>query len=169
MSALRVRVCLALLVIAGFALGCSEFVVIGIQPELAEAFGVSLSQTGNFMSFFAVAYAVATPILALVTGRFKRFTLLIAYSAVLIVGNLLAVMATSFSTMLLARVLMAWFPVLCLLLRSPSFPSSLIRSACPLLFRSFTRRFHSPWCFPLRLASWPQKFCLGMWRWLLFW
>lgn len=102
---MRVRVCLALLVVAGFALGCSEFVVIGIQPELAEAFGVSLSQTGDFMGFFAVAYAVATPILALVTGRFKRFTLLIVYSVVLIIGNLLAVMATSFSTMLLARVL----------------------------------------------------------------
>ena len=53
----------ALLVLLGFSLGCSEFVVIGIEPELAEAFDCSLAQVGDLISFFALAYAIATPLL----------------------------------------------------------------------------------------------------------
>lgn len=96
--------CIALLVALGFALGCSEFVVIGIEPEIAEALGVSLSQAGQLISFFSVAYAVLTPVLALTTGRFRRFHLLVAYAAILNIGNLLAVLAGSFDMLLAARV-----------------------------------------------------------------
>ena len=101
----RTRLCLVVLVLAGFALGCSEFVVVGIQPELAVNYGISLSRAGAFMSTFAVAYAACTPILALVTGRFKRYTLLIAYSVVFIAGNYLAMVASSFAVMIVARIL----------------------------------------------------------------
>ena len=61
------RLCIVLLVLLGFALGCSEFVVIGIEPELARDFGVSLAQVGQLISLFSITYAVLTPILALVT------------------------------------------------------------------------------------------------------
>lgn len=98
------RLCIALLVALGFALGCSEFVVIGIEPEIADALGVSLSQAGQLISFFSVAYAVLTPVLALTTGRFRRFHLLVAYAVVLNVGNLMAVLAGSFEALLAARV-----------------------------------------------------------------
>lgn len=98
------RACIALLVALGFALGCSEFVVIGIEPEIAEALGVSLSQAGQLISFFSVAYAVLTPVLALSTGRFRRFHLLVAYAAILNIGNLIAVLAGSFDMLLAARV-----------------------------------------------------------------
>lgn len=98
------RACIALLVALGFALGCSEFVVIGIEPEIAEALGVSLSQAGQLISFFSVAYAVLTPVLALTTGRFRRFHLLVAYAAILNIGNLIAVLAGSFDMLLAARV-----------------------------------------------------------------
>ena len=98
------RLCIVLLVLLGFALGCSEFVVIGIEPELARDFGVSLAQVGQLISLFSITYAVLTPILALVTGRFRRFQLLVAYSVVL--GNLAAMLAPTFEVLLASRVLL---------------------------------------------------------------
>ncbi|MDO5335145.1 MAG: MFS transporter [Coriobacteriia bacterium] len=98
--------CLALLVLLGFSLGCSEFSVIGIEVELAHDFGVSLSEVGQLISLFALAYAVMTPILTLATGRFKRYTLLVAYSVMFVLANLMAVLATSFGFLLLSRVIL---------------------------------------------------------------
>ena len=105
MSAARRWACIVLLVVLGFALGCSEFVVIGIEPELAEYFGVNLAEVGKLISFFAMTYAVATPVLALSTGRFRRYQLLIAYSVLFCLGNAVAAFAPSFGVLLLSRVL----------------------------------------------------------------
>ena len=96
---------IALLVMLGFTLGCSEFIVIGIEPELARDFDVSLARVGELMSFFAVAYAICTPVLALTTGWFKRFTLLIVYSFVFCLANLAAMLAPSFDMLLASRVI----------------------------------------------------------------
>ena len=100
----RKLLCVALLVLLGFSLGCSEFVVIGIEPELAVAFDVDLARVGQLISSFALTYAVATPVLALSTGRFRRYQLLVAYSALFCVGNLVAAIATAFDVLLVSRV-----------------------------------------------------------------
>ena len=102
----RPGLCIALLVALGFILGCAEFSVIGIEAELSRDFGVSLSRVGDFISFFALAYAVCTPVLALTTGRFRRHTLLVAYCLVFCAANLLAMLAGSFATMLFARIVL---------------------------------------------------------------
>ena len=99
------NLCVVLLVLLGFSLGCSEFVVIGIETELADAFGVTLQNVGLVMSVFALAYATCTPALALGTGRFRRYTLLIAYAALFVLGNAVAAMAPSFEVLLVSRVL----------------------------------------------------------------
>ena len=101
----RRHLCVALLVLLGFSLGCSEFVVIGIEPDLAASFQVPLARAGELISFFAVTYAAATPVLALTTGRFRRFQLLVAYSAVFILANLVQAAAPSFEVLLASRVL----------------------------------------------------------------
>ena len=72
----------------GFSLGCSEFVVIGIESDLATELGVSLATAGQLISVFALVYAIATPVLALSTGRFRRYQLLVCYSVVFVLGNL---------------------------------------------------------------------------------
>ena len=104
-SSAHVGLCLALLVALAFSLGCSEFVVIGIEPQLARAFGVTLAGAGQTISCFAVAYATLTPVLALCTGRFRRYQLLVGYSALFLAGNVLQVLAPSFAVLLVARVL----------------------------------------------------------------
>ena len=90
----------------GFALGCSEFAVIGIESELSSGLGVSLSTVGQLVSLFALPYAIMTPVLALATGRFKRYTLLKVYCLVFIAGNLIAALAASFGMLLFARIAM---------------------------------------------------------------
>ena len=98
--------CVALLTLLGFSLGCSEFVVIGIETELAEAFGVSLARVGELISFFSITYAVCTPVLAITTGRFKRYQLLVAYAAVFIASNVAMAFAPTFELLLASRVLL---------------------------------------------------------------
>ena len=97
--------CVGLLVLLGFSLGCSEFIVIGIEGNIADAFSVSLAQAGELISSFAITYAVLTPVLAIATGRFRRFQLLMAYAAVFCAANLAQAVAPTFAVLLLSRVL----------------------------------------------------------------
>lgn len=106
MSRERRRLCAAVLVALGFALGCSEFVVIGIESDLARGLGVSLQTAGQLISVYSLCYAVLTPVLALSTGRFRRYQLLVAYCALFCVGNLVSAVATSFGILLVSRVLL---------------------------------------------------------------
>lgn len=97
--------CVGLLVLLGFSLGCSEFIVIGIEGNIADAFSVSLAQAGELISSFAITYAVLTPVLAIATGRFRRFQLLVAYAVVFCAANLVQAVAPTFAVLLLSRVL----------------------------------------------------------------
>ena len=98
-------VCVGLLVLLGFSLGCSEFVVIGIEQNIADAFSVTLARAGELISMFAITYAACTPVLAIVTGRFRRFQLLVAYAVVFCAANLVQAVAPTFTVLLLSRVL----------------------------------------------------------------
>ncbi len=100
----RAKLCVGLLVLLAFSLGCTEFAPIGIETELCGAFNASLAEVGRLISLYAITYAVSTPVLALVTGRFRRFNLLVAYAAVFVAGNALAAFATSLALMSVARV-----------------------------------------------------------------
>ena len=97
--------CVGLLVLLGFSLGCSEFVVIGIEVNIADAFSVTLAQAGELISMFAITYAACTPVLAIVTGRFRRFQLLVAYALIFCAANLVQAVAPTFAVLLLSRVL----------------------------------------------------------------
>lgn len=105
LSPARRRICVGLLVVLGFSLGCSEFAVIGVEQEIADAYGVTLAEAGQLISFFAMTYAFLTPLLTLATVRFKRFHLVVAYSAVFCVANLVQSLAPTFGVLLASRVL----------------------------------------------------------------
>lgn len=103
-SAGRTKLATVALVMVGFALGFAEFIVIGITPDIAELYNIPLSDAGNLVGYFAVAYAVSTPIIVLSTGRFKRFPLFVIFLIVFNVGNLLAILAPNYYTLLAARI-----------------------------------------------------------------
>lgn len=103
----RTKLATVALVTVGFALGFAEFIVIGITPDIAETYSITLSAAGNLVGYFAVSYAVSTPIIVLSTGRFRRFPLFCTFLAVFNVGNILAVVAPSYEVLMLARILTA--------------------------------------------------------------
>ena len=90
----------------GFSLGCSEFVVIGIESDLATELGISLATAGQLISVFALVYAIATPVLALSTGRFRRYQLLVCYSIVFVLGNLVMALAPNFQVLFISRIVL---------------------------------------------------------------
>lgn len=105
-SPMRCVLCVVMLVVLGFILGSSEFIIIGIEQQVADAFGVPLASVGGLVSVFALAYAVLTPVLALTTGRFRRYTLLIVYSLLFCAGNALAAASPTYELLYVARVLL---------------------------------------------------------------
>lgn len=106
LSPARTKLCLALLVLLGFSLGCSEFVVIGIESDLATELDISLAAAGQLISVFALVYAIATPVLALSTGRFRRYQLLVCYSIVFVLGNLVMALAPNFQVLFISRIVL---------------------------------------------------------------
>ena len=100
----RIKLATVALIIVGFALGFAEFIVIGIAPDIAEMYDIPLSDAGNLVGYFAVAYAVSTPIIVISTGRFRRFPLFVIFLVVFNVGNTLAVIAPSYEILMMARI-----------------------------------------------------------------
>ena len=106
-TSIRTKLATVALVTVGFALGFAEFIVIGITPDISEVYDVPLASAGNLVGYFAVAYAVSTPIVVLSTGRFRRFPLFVIYLTLFNLGNILAIAAASYEMLLVARILTA--------------------------------------------------------------
>ena len=84
------------LILLSFALGTSEFIIVGILPDISEGLSVSLTTAGSLVSMFAFVYAVATPFTAAMAGRFHRFALIISLTVVFVVGNFLCAIAPNY-------------------------------------------------------------------------
>lgn len=93
------------LTIGAFAIGTTEFVIVGLMPTISTDLSVTLPSAGLLVSFYALGVAVGAPVLTAMTGRVPRKTLLISLMALFTVANLLAWRAPSYDTLIVARVL----------------------------------------------------------------
>ncbi|UIJ78560.1 MFS transporter [Rhizobium leguminosarum] len=100
---------LALLVLAlsSFAIGTTEFVIMGLLPEVAADLSVSIPQAGWLVTGYALAVAIGAPVMAVLTAKLKRRTALIALMAFFIAGNLLCAVASDYWVLMIARVVTA--------------------------------------------------------------
>ena len=98
-------IALATLAFAAFVVGTAELVVVGILDLLAEDTGVSISTAGQLVTAYALGIAFGAPVISALTQRFDRRAVLRAAIAAFLVGNLVAVVATSFGMLLVVRVL----------------------------------------------------------------
>lgn len=94
---------LSVLALGGFAIGTSEFAMMGLMPELVRAFGVSEPQVGHMISSYALGVVVGAPLLAVLGAAWPRRSLLIALMGFYALGNLATALAPSYPTMLIAR------------------------------------------------------------------
>lgn len=93
------------LTISAFAIGTTEFVIVGLLPTMAADLRVSLPSAGLLVSLYALGVAVGAPVLTALTGRLPRKTLLLALMVLFTAGNLLAWQAPGYGTLVAARVL----------------------------------------------------------------
>jgi MFS transporter, DHA1 family, inner membrane transport protein len=95
------------LAIGAFAIGTTEFVVMGMLPEIAEGLGVSVSAVGILISAYAVGVVLGAPTLTAIGLRFTPRQTLVALMVVFVVGNTLSALAPSYGLLVAARVLTA--------------------------------------------------------------
>ncbi|MDR7377412.1 DHA1 family inner membrane transport protein [Rhodoferax ferrireducens] len=93
------------LAIAAFGIGTTEFVIMGLLPEVAGDLGVSIPSAGMLVSAYALGVAVGGPILAVATARLPRKTTLAWLMALFVLGNVGCALAPDYGWLMVARVL----------------------------------------------------------------
>lgn len=101
---------LALLALAvgAFGIGTTEFIPMGLLPEVADTFGVSIPTAGYVLSVYALGVVVGGPLLAVTGIRVPRKKMLLALMLVFIAGNLLSAVAPAYPVLLAGRVVSAF-------------------------------------------------------------
>jgi DHA1 family inner membrane transport protein len=92
------------LAISAFAIGTTEFVIMGLLPEVARDLAVSIPSAGLLVSGYALGVAVGAPLIAVVTSKMPRKLALQLLMGVFIVGNVLCAVASDYSVLMIARV-----------------------------------------------------------------
>ncbi|MDN7825016.1 MFS transporter [Burkholderia cenocepacia] len=93
------------LTISAFAIGTTEFVIVGLIPTIGADLGVSLPSAGLLVSLYALSVAIGAPLLTALTGRVPRKALLAGLMALFTVGNLVAWQAPGYESLIVARIL----------------------------------------------------------------
>lgn len=95
------------LISLSFMLGMSEFIVVGILPDIAAGLKVSEVTVGNLVSLFALVYAPVTPLGSALSARFPRFATHLTLVGVFLIGNVLCAFASNYGVLVVARILIA--------------------------------------------------------------
>lgn len=93
------------LTLSAFAIGTTEFVIVGLVPTIAQDLSVSLPSAGLLVSLYALGVAIGAPVLTALTGRWNRKVVLLALMSLFIAGNILAWLAPSYESLIAARIL----------------------------------------------------------------
>lgn len=99
----------ALLVCLSFLLGTSEFLVVGILPEIADGFQISITEAGSVISVFALVYACGTPFFAAFAGKYNRYKCVMVCTAIFMLSVLVSAISTSYTLFLISRIVTAIF------------------------------------------------------------
>lgn len=103
LSPRTVKLILFALGVGGFAIGTSEFAVMGLMPEIARGLGINEPQVGHVISAYALGVVVGAPLLAILGARLPRRTLLLALMGFYALGNLASALSPGYHAMLLFR------------------------------------------------------------------
>jgi len=93
------------LTLSAFAIGTTEFVIVGLIPTIAASLQVSVPSAGLLVSLYALGVAIGAPVLTALTGRVPRKLLLLGLMLLFTAGNLTAWMAPGYAALMAARVL----------------------------------------------------------------
>lgn len=102
------RLPLLALAVAAFAIGTTEFVIMGLLPEVASDLKVSIPSAGMLVSGYALGVAVGAPVLAALTAKMERKHALLLLMGLFILGNALCAIAPNYDVLMVARVVAAF-------------------------------------------------------------
>jgi MFS transporter, DHA1 family, inner membrane transport protein len=102
------RLPLLALAVAAFAIGTTEFVIMGLLPEVASDLKVSIPSAGMLVSGYALGVAVGAPLLAALTAKMERKHALLLLMGLFILGNALCAIAPNYDVLMVARVVAAF-------------------------------------------------------------
>ncbi|MFE1319278.1 MFS transporter [Kitasatospora phosalacinea] len=92
------------LAIGAFGIGTTEFVIMGLLPEVASDFGVGIPTAGLLVTGYAVGVVVGAPLMTVLGTRVSRKRMLMLLMGLFVAGNLLSAFAPGFGAMLAGRV-----------------------------------------------------------------
>ncbi|MFE5543228.1 MFS transporter [Streptomyces sp. NPDC056534] len=97
---------LALLALAvgAFGIGTTEFVIMGLLPEIAADYGVSIPAAGLLVTGYALGVVVGAPLLTVFEAKVSRKRMLMLLMGLFVLGNLLSALAPNLGVMLTGRV-----------------------------------------------------------------
>ncbi|WP_238158268.1 MFS transporter [Kribbella voronezhensis] len=93
------------LAIGGFAIGTTEFVTMGLLPQIADGVHISIPTAGHVVSAYAIGVVVGAPLIAALGARTGRKRLLLGLMAIFVLGNVLSAVAGSYQLLMAARFL----------------------------------------------------------------
>jgi len=93
------------LAVGGFGIGTGEFAIMGLLPDVASSYQVSIPMAGYVISAYALGVVVGAPIIAVLSARMPRRTLLLGLMGIFAVGNILSAIAPDFWSFTILRFL----------------------------------------------------------------
>jgi DHA1 family inner membrane transport protein len=96
-----------MLALSAFAIGTTEFVIMGLLPDVAADLGVSIPGAGWLVTGYALGVAIGAPFMAMVTAKLPRKAALVSLMVIFIIGNLLCALASDYNVLMFARVVTA--------------------------------------------------------------
>jgi MFS transporter, DHA1 family, inner membrane transport protein len=105
---LRLTLPLAALAVGAFGIGTTEFVIMGLLPDVAHDLDVSIPSAGLIVTGYAIGVVVGAPLLAIVTAGWPSKGALVSLMAIFVIGNLLCALAPTYQLLMAARVLTAF-------------------------------------------------------------
>ena len=93
------------LALGGFGIGTTEFVAMGLLPDIAASLGITEPTAGHVISAYALGVVIGAPLIAALTARMERKTLLLGLMVLFTLGNLASMFAPTYATLLAARFL----------------------------------------------------------------
>jgi DHA1 family inner membrane transport protein len=101
------RTPLMALAVAAFGIGTSEFIIMGLLPNLAADFNVSIPKAGALVTGYALSVTIGAPLVALATAHLERKRALLLLMGVFTLGNLACAVAPTYNLLFAARVITA--------------------------------------------------------------
>jgi DHA1 family inner membrane transport protein len=95
------------LAVSAFGIGTSEYIIMGLLPDLAHTLQVSIPKAGILVSGYALSVTLGSPLVALALSRMDRKRALLILMGMFIAGNALCALAPTFLLLLIARILTA--------------------------------------------------------------